>query len=329
MRDVKRNSCSKMSGTIKFVDEERREVCWKPGIGRCLDVEHYMDNERLYHAAFMRNCASGHGDVATLPACFDLQAKGEWMYMNQEDFAKFTDFKTKDYQQHHTAEFKLAEIDNAPLRYCLEGCVKDCTKPVTDNNGIQHTSHVRQFFLRVGDEVHDIVVSMKPTAPGGTGVVDADGQFVIDSASFLRRCDSLVANKRWQLKRALLNELRLPHSAAGARPEVQERQESMKGAVFLSQGCSTQYPLMLNDKWPAFLRVTTKPQKERPDELQNDSKRPNIPGWTMVTALKPRPYSPRKGDEAKYKKKVANWAWLPANWNAATRKTSKYSQHRN
>ena len=92
--------------------------------------------------------------------------------------------------------------------------------------------------------------------PGGTGMVDADGQFIIDPAAFIRRRDSLVAANRWQLKRALLREMQLPHTAAaGAKPEVQERQESMKGAVFLSQGCSTRQPLMLNRKWPVFLRV--------------------------------------------------------------------------
>ena len=65
----------------------------------------------------------------------------------------------------------------------------------------------------MGDESHDIVVSLKPTMPGGTGMVDADGQFIIDpAAAFIRRRDSLVAAKRWQLKRALLREMQLPYT---------------------------------------------------------------------------------------------------------------------
>ena len=58
-------------------------------------------------------------------------------------------------------------------------------------------------------------------------MVDADGQFIIDPAAFIRRRDSLAAAKRWQLVEEghPAEKIQLPHTAAGAKPEVQERQE--------------------------------------------------------------------------------------------------------
>ena len=232
---------------------EGRETTWIRCIGKCLNVREYMDRERLYRDGHRQN--RGGVMVAMLPRCFDPAQPGVWQEMPERQYRHYTAFDGRALKKHCEAERQLAEIDDAELTYCQEGCSFDCTEPRTDADANEIAVLFRQYFLRIGGALHIILVSMKPTVPNGLGFVNNVGQFVISDEGFERRRQSMIAHKKWELQRLVLRAHNLPHIIAGPEPELMEPQEDANGASFIGQLCGRVRHELLNEAWPSFMTM--------------------------------------------------------------------------
>ena len=179
-----------------------------------------------------------HGTtVALVPDYFNPDLDGEWQFMTEDEYEQYIDFSIEKFRLHHVAEFKLKQIEEAPLLYCIAGCSHDCTRKFSERGQLLAPALFNVYYLRVGVQLITIVVSCKPTEPAGDGYRDHGGRFVITEVAFGARKTSLVALQKWNLKRAVLRQFELPHIIAGPQPELHELQEDFDPAHFPDQQC--------------------------------------------------------------------------------------------
>ena len=216
---------------------DKRVTTWILGIGEVLGVRHYMSLERLYRAAYDQNMRCGGTSVALVPDFFDPFMHGEWQLMTEAEYEQLINFTPEQLMLHRTAESNLREIDTAPLTYCMNGCLHDCTQLVGERGQLLPPALFRVYYLRAGGDLVKIVVSCKPSMPAGDGYCDHGGRFVITEAAFAARKASLVAKRRWELKLDLLQHADLPHIVAGRMPELREEQEYFDDDAFPDQQC--------------------------------------------------------------------------------------------
>ena len=161
-----------MNNTMEFAPIEttdKRVTTWILGIGEVLGVRHYMSLERLYQAAFDQNMRCGGTKVALEPDLFDPFMDGEWQLMTEEEYEQLINFSTEQLMLHRTAESNLREIDTAPLTFCMNGCLHDCTQLVGERGQLLPPALFRVYYLRAGGDLAKIVVSCKPSVPAGDG----------------------------------------------------------------------------------------------------------------------------------------------------------------
>ena len=98
---------------------------------------------------------------------------------------------------------------------------------------------MEQIYLRVDDRTEVILVSRKPTELSSEGRLDRQGNFVITDAAFEKRKNSLVALRKWEVKREFLRKADLPVLAAGDRPVTRKEQETLDHVILPEQLCCT------------------------------------------------------------------------------------------
>ena len=238
---------------------DKRVTTWILGIGEVLGVRHYMSLERLYRAAYDQNMRCGGTSVALVPDFFDPFMHGEWQLMTEAEYEQLINFTPEQLMLHRTAESNLREIDTAPLTYCMNGCLHDCTQLVGERGQLLPPALFRVYYLRAGGDLVKIVVSCKPSMPAGDGYCDHGGRFIITEAAFAARKASLVAKRRWELKLDLLQHADLPHIVAGRMPELREEQEYFDDDVFPDQQCGAVGVGVNSQMLADFMRVQPAP----------------------------------------------------------------------
>ena len=209
-----------------------------------------MAIERMYRQAAEVN--RDFGPIASLPPCFDYGVGGVWQGMSRHRFREFTNFSTAQERNRRVAEQLLSELDALLLSYCIKGCPQPCVNEERDVAGVPVTPLFEQFYYHFQGQIVVIVVSRKPTCPDGQGRIDAHNKYVITEDAFLARRDSLAARQKWELKRALLRKMKLPHILAGPRPMLVEEQEDISALTIADQQCGAVREKVLNLDWPGF-----------------------------------------------------------------------------
>ena len=240
-------------------EKEARRTLWINDVGLVVEARHYMSLERLYRVAFEQNMRCMGTTVALVPDYFNPDLDGEWQFMTEDEYEQYIDFSVEKLQLHHVVEFKLKEIEEAPLLYCIAGCSHDCTRKFGERGQLLPPALFNVYYLRVGAQLITIVVSCKPTEPAGDGYRDHGGRFVITEVAFGARKTSLVALQKWHLKRAVLRQFELPHIIAGPQPELQEVQENFDPAYFPDQQCGAVGVGVNSQMLADFMRVQPVP----------------------------------------------------------------------
>ena len=223
--------------------EERATVV--DAMGKLLDVPYYMALHRFYKMAYDLD-AGTEGTAAVIPVSYSPRDNAPYLGLSAADFEKYTDFSEAQLRQHRWAEQQLQAIDDAPLRYCVQGCLRPCFYFNRDKQGRSPTPRIEQLYLRVDDRTEVVLVSRKPTAYG-EGQLDYQNNFVITQAAFEKRRDSLVAVRKWELKREFLRKADLPVLAAGDRPVSREVQETLDHLILPEQLCGTERNVIPKD----------------------------------------------------------------------------------
>ena len=207
-------------------------------MGKVLNVPYYMALHRFYKMAYDIN-AETEGTAAMIPLSFSPRDNAPYLGLSVADFEKYTDFSDEQLRQHRWAEQQLQAIDDAPIRYCVQGCLRPCYYVNRDRQGRAPTPRIEQLYLRFDDRNEVVLVSRKPATPGSEGKLDHQGNFVVTDAVYEKRRDSLIALCKWEAKQEFLRKADLPVLAAGDRPVTREAQECLDHVILPDQLCGT------------------------------------------------------------------------------------------
>ena len=224
------------------------EKVFREGLGWVLDVEYYMRVKRIARTAYRMKHEFNRDFY--VPACFDQRARGYCQHMMSTQFENCTVVTRQQQKMHRRVEQRMREIDDAPLRFCVSGCTRNC---VVETPGVY--SPIEQYYLFIVQRRIICRISQKPTFPSGSGVRDQHGNFVMEDSAFLRRRNNINTETRWRLKRELLYQRRLPHMMAEERLVVEEPQTSMKVLEMANQQCGSGRSVIQNSDWPGFERL--------------------------------------------------------------------------
>lgn len=239
--------------------------------GELPDVRYYMEFERVCFLAKRLN-ELFQRDIE-LPGAYVATEKGPWQHMQARDFLASVRFTRRQYRLHHYVGRQMKLIADAPLRYCVLGCLQNCVQ----EHSPARSTLIEQYYIMVGDRTHVVRVSHRPTASTGEGVKDVNGHFVIPEVQFLQRRNSLVVSLKWALTRRLLKRCRMPHMMAGEKPVIVQRQENLRGLQLADQQCTSTRPPIFNDEWPGL------------DNIRSTVIRVSSSSSSSATSLSPAP----------------------------------------